>query len=120
MIDETKATLTSLTAAMNELTLFVQKVREIAEDQGDQLEPTVKQVQNTAAAFAKLAKDLDEVVLKNKRAFQDFASTGLYELSRFLTEARTLVAALQRLSERVERDPARFLLGDSHRGVTVE
>jgi len=120
MVDETKATLTSLSAAMDELTQFVQKVREIAEEQGEQLKPTVNQVQNTAAAFSKLAKDLDRVVVKNERAFRDFASTGLYELSRFLTEARTLVAALQRLTERVERDPARFLFGDSQRGVKVE
>ena len=120
MIDETKATLTSLSAAMSELTLFVQKMRQIAEEEGDRLRPTVDQVQNTAAAFARLAKNLDEVVSKNKRAFQDFASTGLYELSRFLTEARTLVAALQRLTERVERDPARFLFGDSQRGVKVD
>jgi phospholipid/cholesterol/gamma-HCH transport system substrate-binding protein len=80
----------------------------------------VDQIQKTLKAFQNLASTLDEVVGKNKRALQDFASTGLYELSRFLTEARTLVAALQRLSERMERDPARFLFGDSQRGVNVK
>ncbi len=120
MIDEANTTMTSLSAAMNEMTLFVRELRRITEEEGDLLGPTVNQVQKTAAEFAKLAKNLDEVVNKNKRALQDFASTGLYELSRFLTEARTLVAALQRLTERVERDPARFLFGDSQRGVQVD
>jgi phospholipid/cholesterol/gamma-HCH transport system substrate-binding protein len=120
MVTQAGAALDSLTKTMDELSLFVQQVRQITEEQSKQLSPTVDQIQKTLKAFQNLASTLDEVVGKNKRALQDFASTGLYELSRFLTEARTLVAALQRLSERMERDPARFLFGDSQRGVNVK
>lgn len=40
----------------------------------------------------------------------DFAKTGLPELTRLSTEARNLVATLNSLVRRIERDPARFLL----------
>ena len=45
-----------------------------------------------------------------------FADHGLHEFSQFVVEARQLVAALQRLSLQMERDPARFLFGDQTRG----
>ncbi|MCP4327162.1 MAG: MCE family protein [Alphaproteobacteria bacterium] len=120
MIGDISYTLKSLSKTMDELGLFVQQVRAIAEEEGKQLTPTLAQVQTTLKSFSNLAKNLDEVVSDNKRSLQDFSSTGLYELSRFMTEARALVSALQRLAERLERDPARFLFGDSQRGVNVQ
>lgn len=42
----------------------------------------------------------------------DFARTGLPELTRLGAEARGLIATLNTLVRRIERDPARFLLDD--------
>ncbi|WP_340108781.1 MlaD family protein [Pikeienuella sp. HZG-20] len=42
----------------------------------------------------------------------DFARTGLPELTRLGAEARGLVASLNSLVRRIERDPARFLLNE--------
>ncbi len=36
---------------------------------------------------------------------------GLPELLRFVQEARKLVSNLERLTAKIERDPARFFLG---------
>jgi hypothetical protein len=37
-----------------------------------------------------------------------------------MAEARVLVAALSRLVDQIERDPARFLFGDRQQGVEVK
>lgn len=127
IIDEAAGTVESLGNAMNELELLASDLRIMTADMGEiikqqtgVLEPTVAQVKETAAVFSSLARDLNTIVKDNERAINDFASGGLYELTRFLTEARDLVAALQRLTEQIERDPARFLFGDQQRGVNVQ
>ena len=53
---------------------------------------------------------------ENREAFRDFSNEGLYELSRFLVEARELVGGLTLIVDRFEADPARFLFGDSQAG----
>lgn len=60
------------------------------------------------------------MVAENRPSLHDFSSEGLYELSRFLVEARALVASLSRVSDRFESDPARFMFGDSAQGYTPQ
>ena len=69
-----------------------------------------------AQAFERLANDLDRIVKDSGTPIRDFTSSGLYELSQFVSEARTLVASLTRLAYQLERDPARFLFGDQQKG----
>ena len=54
---------------------------------------------------------LESVVVDNRRQVSDFLRLGLPEFLRFTEESRLLVRNLERLVKRVERDPARFLLG---------
>jgi phospholipid/cholesterol/gamma-HCH transport system substrate-binding protein len=77
---------------------------------------TVAEVQKTAKSFGRLADDLDKIVAGSSTPIRDFTSSGLYELSQFVSEARTLVASLTRLAYQLERDPARFLFGDQQKG----
>jgi phospholipid/cholesterol/gamma-HCH transport system substrate-binding protein len=77
---------------------------------------TIAEVQKTAKAFGTLADDLDKIVATSGTPIRDFTSSGLYELSQFVSEARTLVASLTRLAYQLERDPARFLFGDQQKG----
>lgn len=77
---------------------------------------TVGEVRKTAHAFGRLADDLDKIVATSGTPIRDFTSSGLYELSQFVSEARTLVASLTRLAYQLERDPARFLFGDQQKG----
>ena len=76
----------------------------------------VGDVRKTAQAFERLANDLDRIVKDSGTPIRDFTSSGLYELSQFVSEARTLVASLTRLAYQLERDPARFLFGDQQKG----
>ncbi len=83
-------------------------------------EATLVQVREAAANLSLTAEQLHLMVAENRPAFRDFSSEGLYELSRFLVEARALVASLSRVSDRFESDPARFMFGDSAQGYTPQ
>lgn len=84
------------------------------------MEGTLDEVETGAASFAELSRSLNGMVDENRRPIRDFAATGLYEFSQFLTEARQLVQSLTVLSDDLKQDPARFLFGDQHQGVPVE
>ncbi|MDH5412335.1 MAG: MlaD family protein [Alphaproteobacteria bacterium] len=74
-------------------------------------------------AVARLAVASDQFatfMTENNDSLTNFSQTGLYEFSQLMAEARVLVAALSRLTEQVERDPARFLFGDRQQGVEVQ
>ncbi|MEL6450106.1 MAG: MlaD family protein [Pseudomonadota bacterium] len=60
---------------------------------------------------ASLTDTLDTVVTGNQRQLSEFLRLGLPEFLRFTEEARGLVINLERLVNKIERDPARFLLG---------
>lgn len=74
----------------------------------------------TVAAFSSVADGLNKVVEDNRLPLRDFSSNGLYELSQFIAEARVLVAAFTRLSNQIERDPARFFFGDTQKGFEAK
>jgi phospholipid/cholesterol/gamma-HCH transport system substrate-binding protein len=77
---------------------------------------SMAEIRKASAEFAKVADKLDKIVEENRRPLRDFSSSGLYELSQFLTEARVLVANLNQLTQQIQRDPARFFFGDSQKG----
>lgn len=54
---------------------------------------------------------LDGVVAQTTPPVQEFATVGLPQFTRFAQEARALVLQLERITARLEQDPARFLLG---------
>jgi phospholipid/cholesterol/gamma-HCH transport system substrate-binding protein len=81
-----------------------------------EMQTTLIELRRATAAFGKLAGDLSGVIAENRRPLHDFSANGLYELSQFVTEARVLVANLARLTQEIERDPARFFFGDTQRG----
>jgi phospholipid/cholesterol/gamma-HCH transport system substrate-binding protein len=73
-------------------------------------------IRRTSASFNVAADGLKEIVEENRAPLRDFSQGGLYELSQFVAEARVLVDSLTRLSRMIERDPARFLFGDTQKG----
>jgi phospholipid/cholesterol/gamma-HCH transport system substrate-binding protein len=80
------------------------------------MQAAMEQFGNTSKSFAAVADQLEATVKENRGPLRDFSSTGLNELTQFLNEARVLVASMTRISSQIERDPARFLLGDRSQG----
>lgn len=66
------------------------------------------------AALAKLdsaAGNADAILGENRQAINSFANDGLAQLGPTLNELRGLIRDLRRVSDRLEGNPARYLLG---------
>jgi phospholipid/cholesterol/gamma-HCH transport system substrate-binding protein len=90
--------------AANALTTSVNK----ASAEIDAISAEVLAASQSAANFT---GTLEAILVQNQRQVSEFLRLGLPEFLRFSEEARALVSNLERLVNRVERDPARFLLG---------
>ena len=87
---------------------------------GDQAQRGIADLRRASQSFVLIADKLDRIVEENRRPISDFSSTGLYELSQFLVEARTLVANLNELTLQIQRDPAKFFFGDTKKGYETK
>ena len=77
-------------------------------------------VSTAATSVNSAANEFQTILAENRTGLAEFGSNGLFELTQFLQEARLLVASLSRISKQLERDPARFLLGDRLKGYEPE
>lgn len=75
------------------------------------LDTVTEQVLAASTSAANLTASLEEVISSNQRQLSDFVRLGLPSLLLFTDDARSLVSNIDRLVNRIERDPARFLLG---------
>jgi phospholipid/cholesterol/gamma-HCH transport system substrate-binding protein len=73
---------------------------------------------DTAKKANQIAGDLAAVIDAGKPQLRDLTTTGAAQLTELLSEARTLVANLSRVSAQLERDPTRLLFGDRREGYT--
>jgi len=106
IIDEEVApTAESIRTAASELGTAVS---DVAAD----LPAVTAELRATMARASDVVERIDAVVAASAPGVQNFAQTGLPEFVRFTQEARSLVASLERIAARLERDPARFLLGN--------
>jgi len=85
-----------------------------------EVERTAASVRDLAGTYAAVGEELEELIAENRPYINDFAGTGLPEFTLMVVELRGLAETLTRVAEQIERAPARFLFGDSDRGVPVE
>jgi phospholipid/cholesterol/gamma-HCH transport system substrate-binding protein len=71
----------------------------------------ISRLDGTLAKLDSAATGADQIVNENRGAIHSFANDGLSQLGPTLGELRSLVRDLRRISDRVEGNPARFLLG---------
>jgi len=114
-------------AAAREIQAMSEQFRSLAEElrvrlegAGSEATATISELRAAAASFAALAKTAEGMVAESRPPLRDFASSGLYEASQLISDLRLLVASLARVSEQIERDPARFLFGDRLRGYETQ
>lgn len=79
----------------------------------------VKEIGKGAKAFAALSWEFRALVRENRRPLNDFASTGLYEFSLFLTDMRKFVRTADRFIKKMSNDPAGFFFGNRQKGFTT-
>ena len=80
-------------------------------DISDDLPGITEELRATMARASAAIAQIEAVVAASGPPVRDFTTTGLPQFTRFTQEARALVATLERVATRLERDPARFILG---------
>ena len=78
------------------------------------------EARRTSTAATRLTSEAGSLVAENRRSFNEFATDGLNDFTGLVREMRELVAALTRVTEKIESDPARFLFGDSQKGFQAQ
>lgn len=81
---------------------------------------TLAELRAASQRFQAVGKELHLLVADNRQGLTAFSNDGLLELTRFLEEARVLIAAASRLIEDLESDPAQFLFGDQQGGYEAK
>ncbi|KUJ81090.1 MlaD family protein [Ruegeria profundi] len=90
--------------AANEVSATVKNVTE-------RLDDISADVLSASQSASELLGTIDGIVQDNRRQLSTFLRVGLPQFTRFIEESQRLVINMDRLVDRVERDPARFLLG---------
>jgi phospholipid/cholesterol/gamma-HCH transport system substrate-binding protein len=78
------------------------------------------EARRTSKAATRLTDEAGSLVAENRRPLNEFATEGLNDFTGLVREMRELVAALTRVSEKIESDPARFFFGDSQQGFQAQ
>ncbi|WP_299727234.1 MlaD family protein [uncultured Tateyamaria sp.] len=102
--NDVEGVISDLSGAAKALTTTVNKAAE-------NIDIVSEKVVAASTSAANLTASLEQVVRNNQRQLSDFLRLGLPSALRFTEEARSLVVNIERLVNRIERDPARFLLG---------
>ena len=120
LIQNANAAASEITAMSTDMRGLVQNVNKEVGGISGESQRTLQDLQHLAKSFSAAADQIDAMVAENRRPLNDFAQSGLYELTQMASEMRTLIATLTRISSQLERDPARFLFGDRQKGFEAQ
>jgi phospholipid/cholesterol/gamma-HCH transport system substrate-binding protein len=106
--DKLDATLAKADSAMGKLDKGMDKI-----DQGvlQELPKVVASLEKTLAELEKLSSNANGMVDENREQINRFTTQGLSQVGPTLTELRTLIKDLNRLSNRLNENPAGLILG---------
>lgn len=79
----------------------------------DDGESVLAQAKEAVESFRKLAQKLDKAFGQNADGIARFAKTGIKEFELFMRDGRRAARSLDRVLERIERNPQSFLFGGS-------
>lgn len=77
----------------------------------EDLRGLLSELRETSRELRSLASNANTFVHENREPLSAFAGDGLTRFTQFLNEANYLVASMTRLTERLETEGARFLIG---------
>jgi phospholipid/cholesterol/gamma-HCH transport system substrate-binding protein len=122
--------LISLRGLANEMTTLARDAREPVNELATlarrgqatlgELDKASQGVDKAAQSISAFMGDARAIVRENRRPIADFAATGLYEFSLFLTDMRKFVRTFDRIMTRIESDPSQFLFGNRQRGFETQ
>ena len=86
-------------------------IQRLDENLVKQLPPLLDKLDSTLARLDSAAGNADAILGENRAAINNFANEGLGQLGPTLSELRRLIRDLRQVSDRLESNPARYLLG---------
>jgi paraquat-inducible protein B len=107
-------------AATDDLRRAAGTVEEILETNRDAIGAMIDEWTVAAGAIRRMTGEVERLVAENRQGLRDFTQGGLYEYSGLAQDAQRLVDQITRVTEELERDPARFLFGDRAQGISAE
>jgi phospholipid/cholesterol/gamma-HCH transport system substrate-binding protein len=113
------ADLARLAARMNQVADGADATLSVARGALGAVDQTVDEIGRTAKAIDRLATEFGGLLAENRESIEVFASQGLVEFTRFIEEARLLVASATRFVDELQANPAQFLLG-KQKGVEAQ
>lgn len=113
-------TLVSLQQASEQLNHLLQGLNTTLADNRKPLGEAVADVTQTMESVKKLTDNLNSMLAENRGGIADFANGSLYDLAGLISDARQLVRRANDTLEQLDRDPARFLFGNSNQGVPAK
>jgi len=75
------------------------------------LPPILDKLDSTLSKLDSAANNANGILGDNRAAINSFANEGLGQLGPTLAELRGLIRDLRRVSDRLDNNPARYLLG---------
>ena len=98
-------------AVMDDVRNAANEVAATVKNVTQRLDDISADILSASKSASELLGTIDGIVQDNRRQMSDFLRVGLPQFTRFIEESQRLVISLDRLVDKVERDPARFLLG---------
>ena len=120
ILREGRDALANLNALATETRAVAQNLDSRVGPLADNAQDTLGDLRKAIASINDVTRTIDQVVAENRGPLRDFSQNGLVELGQFAAEARVLVDSLIRLSQQIERDPARFFFGDTQKGYRAQ
>ena len=114
LIDDSDRTMQNLATASTSLRDVLAKLDRTS----DKLDGLVVDADVAVRQGTKLATDIDAIVASSRPGLHDLTTTGVNQLNQLLVDARHLVASLDRVAAKLERDPGRALFGEPRSGYS--
>ncbi len=113
LVDETTATATAAQGTLAALEGFLG-------DNATVVPALAAELQRGLVALRRMSDQVNMMIAENREGMRDFSQTGLYEFTALAQDAQRMVNQLTRVTEELERDPARFFFGDRSGGITAD
>jgi phospholipid/cholesterol/gamma-HCH transport system substrate-binding protein len=111
-------------AAVKEIGAAGAEFRKVAENLQQSIGPATQEAQEALRAFGQMAQSfeatsaqMNALLAENREPLRQFSGTALYEATDLLAQMRELIGSMARITQEIERDPARFFLSDRSKGV---
>jgi paraquat-inducible protein B len=114
-VSKNREAIADLVVNANETVLSYKSLAERAEavvaENQDGLLQAISGLHQAEQKIAELAETADVLLNENRKGMKDFTNDGLYEIRNLAVDAQAAVEQFRRVMEEMERDPARFFLG---------